>query len=1154
MGIRDRISAAARQLLAAGTPDAPPMASAADVIADPTALAQSSRGLLGDLWFSTQAMYNAVTGVGTQRDASFFNAWAVPRPLRRAELFGLGRNGIGYQALAKLPNTAMREGWRVVVTDPDVENTGEVSDKIAAYEKRLALPMHCARAMTRGRQYSEAMVVLGVDDGRSMSEPVDVTRIRSIKWAAVIDVRYYQPAELYQADNENFTRVRTFRITDVNGFLEDGLRYGPNSLSFTSTTLPWEGRATGGELIVHRDRVMHFPTVDYLPLLETLQDSLGAFFETMSGIRTAARESSTVIYKVSDWLRKMWSENAPLAQQHMSLIDRAKSAMNAWVIDQKNEDVQITSRSLGGVADLANPPMVWLSAALAIPVTVLWGVSPGGFGKGEAERQTWHEEVRAYFAWAAEPEINRVAGYILAAQDGCNLPFNTQRVVELNDLSPPDEETRSKLRTEALDDLTKAYAAGGLTRDEYRTALAQLDDDYFRVELTKEGKRVTKDALVGAITGTIEILTAVGQGLIPPESAEIALARLIPSSFDAAAAAELIAPIKARQPAASPASVANAPEAGTTTGAAPGDIEDDETGEEPLSEVALAWSQNPIPPDATEASVIAKELKIPTVRITRAHRAGMIEGWNVLGGKPRYSREEVQRVILQGNGKLPAATDTRDGREPEAYSLAVMLRAPKDVAQWVPYRPEDPSAPHVTLLYGDAEPSRVLTVVDAVRRVLAQTPALRIDVEGLDYFDKPDERIAFARVKLTPELQALYAALADVYSAAGADVQHYLGSFTPHITLAYLAPGEDYTGPVPPHGWTATGVEIWYDSLALPIACAEQPVSDSADELSESTIKRWLVEHISDARKMPRDRMLRLKAVETKYPYLQPPEVTTVYRGLRNVKRSSAGRLVGLSDAVADKSWTTDKRVAAKFASAEWSSEQPDESRVGVVLVADADPSMLLLNHELLAELPGVADWYHDRWQQPLRQAILDEREVLALGQLHVRSVKLVPMSDLPGSGEIALTNDDAALLAAFVALTDVSDAADEHGEYVEESLWLAAHADLSDNAKEKRIAEAFRKYHATVNMGAAELREWAKTEWSRKASVDRSPIERNLRLLETPREDWTLAHAASALRTVNFVSRMRGNERGEPVKIGEREGPSKRDISLKNWAFDPAK
>lgn len=1036
MGIRERIGAAARQLLAAGTPAQPPAAKTADVIDDPTVLAQSSRGLFGDLWYSTQALVNAVTGIGTSRDPSFFNAWAVARPLRRSELYGLGRNGLSYQALAKLPNTAMREGWRVTITDPDVEDKGAISDKIAAYEKRLALPVHCARAMIRGRQYSEAMVVLGIDDGRPMSEPVDVTSIRSIKWAAVIDVRYYQPADLYQADNENFTRVRTFRITGVNGFLEDGLRSGPNSLSFTSTTLPWEGHATSGELIVHRDRVMHFPTIDYLPLLETLQDSLGAYFETMSGIRTAARESSTVVYKVADWVRKMWSENAPLAQQHMSLIDRAKSSMNAWVIDKDKESVEITSRSLGGVADLANPVMVWLCAALGIPVTQFWGVSPGGFGKGESEMLTFHQEVRAYFAWAAEPEINRVAGYILAAQDGCQLPADTQREIVLNDLTPPDEETRSQLRTEALSDIRQLVKDDIITRAEARPAVASLSDDYFRPEIDLKAEDDAPLAPVGVFTGAVQLLQALYPTGIPVEAGRELMLALASTYFTPENVGRIF-PDKAAAP--TPAS------ADPLAPSAPGDIEDDETGEESLSEVALAWSQNPIPSDATEAPVLAKELSIPTVRITRAHRAGMIEGWNVLGGKPRYSREEVQRVILQGNGKLPSAIDTRDAREPETCSLVIVLRAPKDVAQWVPFKPEDPSAPHVTLLYvGKVAPPKMLAIIDAVRCVLAETSTLTIDVDGVDYFDN-DERVAYTRIRKTPELQTLHARLREAVIACGVAPQHYASDFTPHLTLAYLAPNEEYAGPVPPHGWTATGAELWYDSFALPLTCAEQ-LRTAVDAAVEPVRDPFRTEHAARQR--------------------DPDDFIASTFRRKNITEGV--------DIIFGK------------------------------LKSDPRGSMVPQTYRFDAEkfTPAQA------------------RQWLADNDVQHRAVEeAVPERD------------------AF-----------------DEDLWLRAHTDLSEEAAAKRIAEAFRKYHETVNMGAAELREWAKTEWSREASVDRTPIARNLRLLETPREEWTLAHAASALRTVNFVSRMRGSEQGESVKIDGREGPSKRDISLKNWAFDPAK
>lgn len=99
-------------------------------------------------------------------------------------------------------------------------------------------------------------------------------------------------------------------------------------------------------------------------------------------------------------------------------------------------------------------------------------------------------------------------------------------------------------------------------------------------------------------------------------------------------------------------------------------------------------------------------------------------------------------------------------------------------------------------------------------------------------------------------------------------------------------------------------------------------------------------------------------------------------------------------------------------------------------------------------------------------------------------------------------------------------------------------------------LDEVFSRYHKLANMSASELERWSKTECSKKASVDRSPIQRNLRLLRKNKADWTNKDIKNANRTISFISRMKGNERGKPIG----DCPSKRDISLKNWAHDPDK
>lgn len=100
-------------------------------------------------------------------------------------------------------------------------------------------------------------------------------------------------------------------------------------------------------------------------------------------------------------------------------------------------------------------------------------------------------------------------------------------------------------------------------------------------------------------------------------------------------------------------------------------------------------------------------------------------------------------------------------------------------------------------------------------------------------------------------------------------------------------------------------------------------------------------------------------------------------------------------------------------------------------------------------------------------------------------------------------------------------------------------------------IDEVYKKYHDTVNMSYSELKAWSETDCSKKASLDRSPINRNLNLLSKKKSEWGAAEVKSANRTISFVSRMKGAEQGEPVSD---KCPSKRDISLKNWAYNPNK
>lgn len=106
---------------------------------------------------------------------------------------------------------------------------------------------------------------------------------------------------------------------------------------------------------------------------------------------------------------------------------------------------------------------------------------------------------------------------------------------------------------------------------------------------------------------------------------------------------------------------------------------------------------------------------------------------------------------------------------------------------------------------------------------------------------------------------------------------------------------------------------------------------------------------------------------------------------------------------------------------------------------------------------------------------------------------------------------------------------------------------------KRADIDAARREYRRTVNMTFRELQKWSNDWRSGLASMSRAPIWRNLRLLARKASDWTAQDARDALRTIRFIKRMRKVRQG-PYVVETRDRKhklSKRDIALRNWAFD---
>lgn len=648
---------------------------------NPNALTEGVTPAIGNM----SSFVNYVTGMGTSADASFWDTWTAKRSLTDDQRWWMGRNALIRNSVLELqPNEATREGWSVEIRDDVAEDPEAITQGVTQYEARPSISMQerCAEAWARADQYGESLILLGIDDGNEeidFSQPVQIDKIESIRWARVIDRRHFTYNKLAGINESNFGEPLLYEVNDLNGILPEGIRRG-DSGSNDAITAALDGKTTA---TFHHTRVIRFTAPDGISVLDSIQDSMAAYFTGTNGLTASLREHSVGIWRVKNWMDTALSTWMEHARSFLQRAQRSKSTINALVVDDEREDFQYLTRNVSGVGDLINPIMVWAAAARRVPVTVFWGVSPGGFGTGESERATFQESIRAAQVRRLGPPLMKWHDLVFQAKDG---PTNGQmikradRKLVFHDLEPPDEQAQQELADAQISNLVSLVQAGVITEEEAAMSLPQtvdysikLDEELRRARKAQGDKPKSEPMPVGiftALLGEQGLIAGVKSGLVEPSQARELMRVADPDRFasndDALFA--LFPDGETTPPASIEPGPAN-PDASNAEEPQAVDAPDLEEEDEP-DEVEVAFSQDPLPSDCGSAREIARELseqtghRIPTGRITRLAREGRVRSWSLLGGKPVMSRAEVKRVLAEANGLVQQRDRIRkDGDE-----------------------------------------------------------------------------------------------------------------------------------------------------------------------------------------------------------------------------------------------------------------------------------------------------------------------------------------------------------------------------------------------------------------------------------------------------------------------------------------------------------
>jgi phage-related protein (TIGR01555 family) len=400
------------------------------------------------------AWQNSLIGYGTSRDKVTAGGFAVLEPLSWVELQNLYYgDDIAARICDAKPEDMLRRGFKL----EDYAGADELDDQLEqlGFEEKIGL------AMTWANVYGGACLVIGADDGQEPMYPLDVERVRSVKFLNVVDRRFVYPISYYQDPQKaGFGEPEVYQV--VSGL--------------------------GGTIgFVHESRMIRFFGIKADPVTAR---SLGGWgysvlqrvYEVMRQFATAFGSASQLtvdagqaVFKIDGLLRMIASGEEQVMLGRMASVDMQRSSGRAVVLDSESEEFERQTVSLGGLSDILEMMMLRMSGAAKMPQTKLFGRSPSGMNAtGESDMEQWYEECAAGQRKQLKPTFVKMLNVLTAGKWDGDVVFPP--------MQDPDE------KKQADTDLVKAqtwkiYAVDIQAIQPEQVALAQFGDTPVEVDV-----------------------------------------------------------------------------------------------------------------------------------------------------------------------------------------------------------------------------------------------------------------------------------------------------------------------------------------------------------------------------------------------------------------------------------------------------------------------------------------------------------------------------------------------------------------------------------------------------------------------------------------------------------------------------------------------
>lgn len=401
--------------------------------------------------FRKDGYSNMLNKYGTAQDNSTayqYNQEIISNDLELIRLYE--GNGLFTKIIDRPSEEAVKHGFDINYGDESIAEY--VDDRMDALE----LEEKFSTAEKWARLYGGSIIVMLVDDGRGLEEPLDWNNVRSIEELRVFERAIVQPdySSMYHFhfmdtlnSKKKFGEPEYYQVFSIYGYF---CVHRSRCLIFRNGRLPEQTTNA-----IYR----YWGIPEYVKIKRALRECITSHED---GVKLLER-SVQAIYKMKN-LANMLStddgENKVL--QRLQVIDMARGILNSIAIDTDGEDYDFKSLQMSGIKDVIDSTCNMLSAVTDIPQTILFGRSPAGMNStGESDFENYYNMVENIQKQNMKANARTVIDLILkqGALEGA-IPEVPKYKVKFAALwSMSDTEQANVEQTKAQTEYTKAQTA-----------------------------------------------------------------------------------------------------------------------------------------------------------------------------------------------------------------------------------------------------------------------------------------------------------------------------------------------------------------------------------------------------------------------------------------------------------------------------------------------------------------------------------------------------------------------------------------------------------------------------------------------------------------------------------------------------------------------